>query len=240
MPTIRLEKVAKLYKGGGRHTAAIWDIDLEIEQGEFVFLIGSRGAGKSTLLDLISGDINPDQGNVYLDNVNVRSLRRWGGRKLRSRIGRVRQELSLVSNATVYQNLTSKKMGAVPKGLFVSDKLVEKALGLVGMSGAQERYPAELSHSECTRLELARAILHSPPILLLDEITSRMDDDTTWDLFQLLREMNHRGTTVVMSSNAKKYINIMRGRVITLSDGRVIGDVPKGRYGEIGRYSGIQ
>ncbi len=233
MPTIRLEKAAKLYKGKGRHTTAVLNIDLQVEQGEFVFLLGSRGAGKSTLLDLIAGELAPDHGSVYLDNVDLRRATRRQLAWVRRCIGRVAQGAELVPTATVFQNMTSLRRFGALRGQLFDEPLIAKALALVGMPDCQERFPFELSLSECRRIQLARAILHSPPILLLDEITESMDDDTIWDMFQLLNEMNRLGTTVLMATSARKYVNIMRKRVITLADGKIVGDVRRGRYGQV-------
>ncbi len=234
MPTIRLEKAAKLYRSRNSQMAAVLNIDLTIRQGEFVFLVGSSGAGKSTLLDLIAGEIAPDRGNVYLDNVNIKKLLGRRGARMNRMFGRVPQESGLVRTETVLWNLTSKEKSSWPlRRKLIEEPVVRKALGLVGMPGIEERYPLEFSISECRRIELAKSILYSPHILLLDEITDRVDDGTIWDMLQLLSELNAKGTTIIMSTRAKKYVNIMRRRVITLSDGKIIGDVPRGRYGDI-------
>jgi len=233
MPTIRLSQIAKLYKGKGRHTAAVLNIDLEITQGEFVFFVGSRGAGKSTLLDIISGDLTPDQGAVYLNDVNINRLSRRKRARLRRVIGKVPQDPSLVRTDTVLENFIGARGFGMIRGLWYEEKLVRKALALVGMPGVERRCPREFTYTQCRRLELARAIMRSPPILVLDGITDQMDDDTIWDIFLLLNELNARGTTILMATNAKKFVNIMRRRVITLSDGRIVGDVRRGRYGDI-------
>ena len=113
------------------------------------------------------------------------------------------------------------------------DERIRKVLGLVGMRGAEKMYPGELSIGECRRVELARAMINSPPILVLDEITANLDDDNIWDMIILLNEVNRRGTTVIMATHASKYVNIMRRRVITLVDGHIFGDVERGRYGDV-------
>lgn len=113
------------------------------------------------------------------------------------------------------------------------DERIRKVLGLVGMRGAEKKYPGELSIGECRRVELARAMINSPPILVLDEITANLDDDNIWDMIILLNEVNRRGTTVIMATHASKYVNIMRRRVITLVDGHIFGDVERGRYGDV-------
>ena len=110
---------------------------------------------------------------------------------------------------------------------------MEKVLRMVGVPNVQDKYPVELSGGECRRVELARAIINSPPILVLDELTSNLDEDTIWDIFHLLSELNRRGTTIIMATHAKKFVNLMRKRVITLVDGRIFGDVQKGRYGDV-------
>ena len=109
----------------------------------------------------------------------------------------------------------------------------EKALGLVGLPKVGECFPAQLSIGEARRVELARALISSPPVLLLDELTANLDDDTIWDIMHLLNELNSRGTTIIMATHASQYVNIMRRRVITLVDGRLFGDVKNGKYGDI-------
>ncbi len=196
MPTITLEKVTKYYKipkkhrrGTNRVEVGVEDVDLTVEQGEFVFLVGSSGAGKSTLLDLITVE----------ENLRIAAM-----------IGRRRFE-------------SARHV----------DERIRKVLGLVGMRGAEKKYPGELSIGECRRVELARAMINSPPILVLDEITANLDDDNIWDMIILLNEVNRRGTTVIMATHASKYVNIMRRRVITLVDGHIFGDVERGRYGDV-------
>ncbi len=233
MPTIRLENAAKLYRNNDSHMAAVLNINLQIEQGEFIFFVGSRGAGKSTLLEMISGELPPDRGNVYLDHINLKKLNGRRRAKVLRSFGKVPQDSALIRTETVLWNLMPRESGWPLKKKLVDEPVLRKALGLVGMPGCEDRYPLEFSISECRRIELAKAILHSPPILLLDEITDRVDDDTIWDVFHLLRELNVRGTTILMATRARKFVNIMRKRVITLSDGKIIGDVRRGRYGDI-------
>lgn len=242
MPTIRLENVSKIYKGakrgqgsqgGHRGFETLSKINLQIGQGEFAFFVGSRGAGSSTLLNLISGVLQPDEGTVYLDQTNLSKLGRRQEKKLKYIFGRVPQESSLVRTATVFENLCPPGRFGKMGGTLTDGPLIEKALGLVGMAGSEEKYPGELGTSECRKVELAKAILYSPPILILDRITDHMDDDSIWDMMHLLEEMNRRGTTVLMATQSRQFVNIMRRRVITLVDGRIVGDVAKGRFGDI-------
>ena len=215
-----------------RLTYAVRDISLTVEQGEFVFLIGSSGAGKTTLLQLMSGEIAPDEGTVLLNNTNIaRMLGPWRVRARRT-FGVVSQQGLLIRKRTVGENLM---LAGAAAGMMrrKGREAVKKALGIVGLPGVEECYPAELSIGESRRVELARAVLNSPSILLLDELTANLDDDVIWDLIHLLTELNARGTTIVMATHASQYVNILRRRVITLVDGKIVGDVKNGKYGDI-------
>ncbi|MEY8387099.1 ATP-binding cassette domain-containing protein [Oscillospiraceae bacterium 38-13] len=244
MPTITLENVTKNYKldrrqrkeqAGKKFEVGVENVDLTIKQGEFVFIIGSSGAGKTTLLDLISGKLKPDRGSVCLDKKELSKMIPWSQNRMAILFGKVQQEHSLIRKMTVAENLWIAAQ--VGRRRFESTKHVElrvkKVLGLVGMKGVEERYPVEMSIGECRRVELARALINSPPILVLDEITANLDDDNIWDMFQLLQEVNRKGTTVIMATHASRYVNIMRRRVVTLVDGKIFGDVEKGRYGDV-------
>lgn len=242
MPTITLEKVTKYYKvqkkhrrGEKRLEIGVEDVDLTVEQGEFVFLVGSSGAGKSTLLDLISGKLKPDKGTVSLNGKDLARLFPWSHNQTALLFGKVCQEQTLARRITVEENLRMAAM--IGRRRFESakhiDERIQKVLGLVGMRGTEKMYPGELSIGECRRVELARALINSPPILVLDEITANLDDDNIWDMLILLNEVNRRGTTVIMATHASKYVNIMRRRVITLVDGHIFGDVERGRYGDV-------
>lgn len=233
MPTVQLEKASKTYKSGRVRRDAVSDIDLTIEQGEFVFVVGSSGAGKSTLLQMLSGQSRPDRGAVSLDGINLYPMAPLGWIRARRNFGYVSQEPRLMRQRKVYENLI---MVARISGLSREKKLREvvcKALSVVGLSHLAGKYPCELSIGEVRRVELARAIINSPPILVLDELTANLDEDNIWDILHLLTEMNRQGTTVIMATHARMFVNIMRRRVITLVDGRIAGDVAGGRYGEI-------
>lgn len=234
MPQIRLEKVGKDYlqEQSKQVFHAVQEVDLTIEQGEFVFITGSSGAGKTTLLQLLSCQMPPTSGVVYLDGVNVTALPLRQQERRRMLFGYVPQLSSLVRKKTIEENLLPVAVLGPGRSRGAGER-IEKALGLVGMSKALHRYPVELSQGECRRVELARAILNNPKILALDELTANLDEDTAWDLFYFLEQVNHNGTTVIMASHAKKFVNLMRRRVITLVDGRIFGDVQKGRYGDV-------
>lgn len=237
MATIRLENVTKFYKREKQRFPVLSDIDLTIEQGEFVFLTGSSGAGKSSLLKLITGELRPDLGAVFLDQLNLAKVPPWYWPKLRVTFGQVQQEPRLMRRRTIRENLLLvMKAGASRRS--IQNATLKKALGIVGMSDAEDKYPGELSIGECRRVDLARALINNPPILILDELTANLDEDTNWDLLHLLMEINRQGTTIIMATHSSRFVNLMRRRVITLVDGRIVGDVRRGKYGEIpGRRS---
>lgn len=236
MPSIELKNVSKYYKIERRQEVALQDVNLKIEQGEFVFVVGSSGSGKSTLLEVLSGNKKPNRGNVYLGSSDLQSLRRWKKSRVTQTFGQVWQEPRLMRKRTVEENL---EIAAMIKTWSDSaarrtvKKRVEKVLGLVGMQGVNHKYPVELSCGEARRVELARALINSPDILVLDEITNNLDDDNIWDIFHLLSELNQKGTTIIMATHASQYVNIMYRRVVTLVDGRIFGDVKRGKYGDV-------
>ena len=235
MPAIRLENAAKTYKSEDKRDKrkhyAVRELSITVEQGEFVFLIGSSGAGKTTMLTLLGGEISPDEGAAYIDDVNIaRYFGPWKARLIRT-FGIVGQQTMLIRKRTIMENLlvAGRARGMQRK----SRAAAEQALGLVGLPDVGGCYPAELSIGEVRRVELARSLLSSPPVLLLDELTANLDDDTIWDVLHLLNELNSKGTTIVMATHASQFVNIMRRRVVTLVDGKIVGDVKNGKYGDI-------
>lgn len=232
---IYLDGVGRDYPVEGEHriVRAIDGVNLAIQRGEFVFLTGSSGAGKSTLLQVIACEIPPTRGRVYLDGVNLTRMSARQRERRRLRFGYVPQFPSLLRKKTIHDNLFTVARLGYTKAQLPPEQRVQKALNLVGMGHAANRYPVELSMGECRRVELARAIINNPDILVLDELTANLDEDTAWDMFLFLSELNHHGLTIVMATHAKKFVNLMRRRVITMVDGHIFGDVEKGHYGDI-------
>ena len=228
MPGIRIDHVGKIYKDSRHGVLKTLEADLLIRQGEFVFVTGGAGSGKSTLMELIACEIEPDRGSIWLGGAELSRLSRSELERTRSEcMGVVLQDSELRRTETVFKNLAS--IGGME---YLKDKLfnrpkMEKALSLVGMPGSAERFPTELTSSECRRVELARAIWRSPPILVLDALTERADDDTVWDMLHLLTALNKRGTTVIFASREGSYGSILGKRVVTLSAGRIVSDVHK-------------
>lgn len=240
MPTIHLDHVSKFYKpkrrrkGPVHQIMGVQDVELTIRQGEFVFLVGGSGAGKSTLLRLITGEVKPSQGKVMLGDRDLNRALLLSRNRASVMFGKIWQDPTLIRKKTIEENLAlATRIANGRESQRVMDIRIKKVLGLVGMKGVEKKYPVELSIGECRRVELARALINSPPILVLDEITANLDDDNIWDMFQLLQEVNRMGTTVIMATHASRYVNIMRRRVITLVDGKIFGDVEKGRYGDV-------
>ena len=245
MPKITLDHVSKYYRVERRlpwkkpvpDEIGIEDVSLTIEQGEFVCVIGSSGAGKSTLLDLISGEIKPNRGMVAIDGIPVSDIKRRKGKRMSTLIGRVGQHPELNRSITIQENLNE---AAKAGGKRYQDKKdfserTKKVLGLVGMSGVEDRYPGELMAGECRRVELACAIINSPSILVLDEVIANVDPDSMWDVFLLLNELNRRGTTIIMATHNSEFVNMLRRRVIMLVHGRVYSDNDKGRFGQVSK-----
>jgi len=240
MPTIELYNVSKFYKPKRRKKRSkhinmgVEEVDLTIRQGEFVFLVGSSGAGKSTLLRLITGEERPSQGRVCVDQKEMGWMLKFSRNRAATLFGKIWQDPTLIRKKTIGENLAlASKIALGRETPQVVDLRIKKVLGLVGMKGVEKKYPVELSIGECRRVELARALIGSPPILILDEITANLDDDCIWDTLHLLNDINRKGTTVIMATHDSQYVNILRRRVISMSGGRVIGDVRKGKYGDV-------
>ena len=240
MPTIELENVTKVYKPKRRrkglvHTdMGVEEVNLTIRQGEFVFVVGASGSGKSTLLRLITGEIRPNEGRVCVDEKELGWMLKLSRNRAAMMFGKIWQDPTLIRKKTIGDNLAlAVKIAFGRESPRLVDLRIKKVLGLGGLKGVEKKYPVELSIGECRRVELARALIASPPVLVLDEITANLDDDCIWDTLHLLNDVNRRGTTVIMATHDSQYVNILRRRVITMSGGRVIGDIQKGKYGDV-------
>lgn len=231
MSQIELQHVTKYYTNEKRRFAAVDDVTLSIDKGEFVFLIGSSGAGKTTLLKLIANLIVPEGGSIQIDGVELTRLKLRKRPFYRRNIGQVWQDSGLIRKKTIRENMeiVQRAMGVNHRDIMENTR---KALALVGMRAMENRYPVELSGGQVKLVELARAVVCNPPILLVDEITANLDHDTGWDIMTILGEINRCGTTVVMATHAREFVNIMCRRVVTLVAGRVAADAEKGKYGE--------
>jgi cell division transport system ATP-binding protein len=228
---IRLENVTKTYQAGTR--PALDSVSLEIEKGEFVFLIGQSGSGKTTVLRLLLREEVSDNGLVL---VNGRALNRMPKRKvpeLRRKIGCVFQDFRLLPKKTVYDNVAFalEVINRSPKQI---KRTVPGVLDMVGLTGKAQRLPNELSGGEQQRVAIARAFVNRPLVLLADEPTGNLDPDTSQGIMSLLERINRTGTTVLMATHDNNIVDAMRRRVIELDLGRIIRDQSRGVYG-VGR-----
>jgi cell division transport system ATP-binding protein len=223
---ISMNGVIKRYPGG---VLALDGINIEIHKGEFVFFVGPSGAGKSTIARLLMREQLPTEGSIIIDGIDVTRLKRRQVPMLRRKLGVVFQDFRLLENKTVFENVAFA-MQVVEASKREITRQVPRVLSLVGLGDRADAYPGQLSGGEQQRVSLARAIVNNPPILIADEPTGNLDPDTAWDIMKLLKEINHRGTTVIMATHARDIVNYMRQRVITLEKGRIVRDQQRGGY----------
>jgi len=224
---IRMRRVTKVYKG---NVYALEDITLDIERGEFAFLVGPSGSGKTTFIKLLIKEEAPSSGQIYIADTNINQMRKWKVPYLRRKIGCVFQDFKLLPHKTVFQNV-AYAMEVTGKSRRVTDQQVPEVLKLVGLGHKLDAFPDELSGGEQQRVAIARAFINRPPILLADEPTGNVDPSLGEGLVRLLEKINDSGTTVIMSTHDKEIVNTFRKRVIALENGRIIRDQDRGVYG---------
>lgn len=208
---------------------ALHDVNLYIEKGEFVFLVGATGSGKSSLLKLIYREIVPTSGDIYVNDRDITDMKKREVPYLRRLIGVVFQDFKLIPHKTVYENVAyALEVTGTPHREIGS--MVERVLELVNLKEKIRRFPGELSGGEQQRTSLARAIVNSPLILIADEPTGNLDPESSWEIIQLLNRINIRGTTVIVATHNKEIVDMMRKRVVVLSEGRVSVDQEKAFY----------
>lgn len=218
--------VHKRYPNGA---VALSDINLTIEKGEFVFIVGASGAGKSTILRLINREALPTRGQVLVGGRNIVRMPAWEVPYLRRRMGVVFQDFKLLPNKTVFENV-SFALEVTETPTKDIKRRVTTALELVGLRHVAQALPRELSGGEQQRVSIARAIVSDPVVLLADEPTGNLDPATSWDITTLLYEINKRGTTVIMATHNREIVDTMKKRVIALDHGKIIRDDPRGVY----------
>lgn len=209
---------------------ALDNINLDIEKGEFVFLVGPSGSGKSTLVRLLLKELEATTGTIYVAGRDIGRLSKPKIPYLRRNIGCVFQDFKLLPNKTVYENV-SFALEVIGKPRYMTKNQVEDVLKLVGLGTKMERYPNEISGGEMQRVSIARAFVNHPPILLADEPTGNLDPVTTMGLMKLFNRINRLGTTVVVATHDKEMVDSMRKRVVALDAGRIVRDQARGVYG---------
>ena len=221
-----MTNIAKEYRNG---VIALYDINIEIQKGEFVFLVGSSGAGKSTLIKLILKEEGITRGKLMLDGMDITRVPNRRIPYIRRKVGVVFQDFRLLPNKTVYENVAfaMEIIGAKPREI---RRRVPTILSMVNLSKKASSFPDQLSGGEQQRVSIARSIVNNPQVLIADEPTGNLDPDTAAEIMRVLMDINNRGTTIIMATHAKEIVNTMKKRVIALDSGRMIRDEEKGGY----------
>ncbi len=223
---IKTHNLTKIYN---HKVEALKDIDLHIEPGEFVSIVGQSGSGKSTLVRLIIADESADSGKIIVGGWDITHIKSGEIPTLRRQLGVIFQDFKLLAKKTVFENIAFA-MQACGFGNQEIKKTVKQMIKLVGLEGKENRYPNQLSGGEQQRVAIARSLVHKPKLLVADEPTGNLDSINTREIIDLLKKINKLGTTVVLVTHNKEVVNSLRGRVITLDNGRIISDQASGRY----------
>ena len=221
---IEFRNVSKVYN---KNVKALTNVNINIDKGEFVFLVGPSGAGKSTFIKMLLKEVEPSTGNIVMGNEDLSKIKRRQIPYHRRKIGMVFQDFRLIPTLNVYENVAfaMRVVGASPKEI---RKRVPMVLSLVGLSNKYKMFPTELSGGEQQRVSIARAIVNNPKVLIADEPTGNLDPETAKEIMELIDDINKAGTTVVMATHAKEIVNSMKKRVIAIDKGEVVSDVQKG------------
>ena len=226
MELISIKGVDKQYKNG---VTAVYNLDLKVKKGEFIFIIGASGSGKSTIIKMLYREEKPTRGEIVIGGINVGKLKNRKVYKLRRKIGIVFQDFKLLSKLTVFENVAfALEIFGLPKSEIREKTL--KALELVGLKNKTKDFPDELSGGEQQRVAIARAIVNGPKLLLCDEPTGNLDPKTSFEIMRVLEEINNLGTTVIMATHDKDIVNKMEKRVILMENGRLAKNDEKGTY----------
>ena len=217
---IRLSDVVKEYESG---TTALKGISLRIEDGEFVFLVGPSGSGKSTIIKLLTGEIVPTSGQIAVNGFSLTNIAERQIPLLRRTVGVIFQDFRLIEKKTVYENLSfaMRAVGASPREI---KKRIPYVLELVGLEEKTDRYPNEISGGEQQRVAIARALINNPSTIIADEPTGNLDPARSLEIMRLLERINQLGTTMVVVTHEKDLVDQFKKRVVTLDQGRIIGD----------------
>jgi cell division transport system ATP-binding protein len=224
---IKTEHVSKVYKDT---VVALEDVSVDVQKGEFVFIVGPSGSGKSTFIRLLLKEEEPTRGSIFVAGKNIANLSPWKVPYLRRNVGTIFQDFKLLPDKTVFQNVAFA-LEVIGKPHHVIDKRVPEILELVGLGEKLNNYPEELSGGEQQRVSIARSFVNRPLILLADEPTGNLDPSTSVEIMKLLDRINRTGTTVIMATHDNAIVDAMRRRVVELADGKVVRDQARGVYG---------
>ena len=223
---IEFTNVEKTYEQGN---TALNGVNMQIEDGEFCFLVGPSGSGKSTIIKLITGELRPTSGSVHVNGYSLERIRKREIPYLRRTVGVVFQDFRLIANKTVYENVAfaMRVIGAKPKEI---RERVPYVLELVGLENKKDRHPGEMSGGEQQRLAIARALVNNPSTIIADEPTGNLDPARSFEIMSLLEEINNLGTTVLVVTHEKDLVETFSKRVIAIDDGLVVSDGTEGYY----------
>lgn len=221
---IILENVSKTYSSG---VPALENINLRVEKGEFVFIVGNSGSGKSTLIKLLLKELEPTEGKIYVNKRFLNKITRRKLPQLRRDIGVVFQDFRLLEDRNVYDNVAfAMKVVEAPNRLIRGQVL--SMLSMVGLLNKNDTFPKQMSGGEQQRVAIARALVNNPSILLCDEPTGNLDPENSWEIMKVLEEANRRGTTVVVVTHNMEIVDAMKKRTVTMNGGKIISDVKQG------------
>ena len=226
---VHLHDVSMTYRSSTSKAANC--LNLDIEEGEFVFLVGPSGSGKTTIIKLLTGEVRPDEGEIEVNGFNLSTMKRRHLPRLRRTLGVIFQDFRLIDNKTVYDNVAFA-MHVVGASRREIRERVPYVLQLVGLEGREKRLPQELSGGEQQRVAVARALVNSPNLIIADEPTGNLDPAKSLELMLLLQKINDLGTTVLVVTHEKELVNAFSKRVIKLEKGSIVSDGTGGYYGE--------
>lgn len=223
---ILMEDVHKVYPNG---VTALNGINVEIKQGEFVFIVGQSGAGKSTFIKLMYREEKPTKGKIIINDINLNQMKESRVPYLRRQIGVVFQDFKLLPKLTVYENVAYALEVIEESPRMIRSRVME-VLDEVGLKNKARMLPAELSGGEQQRVSIARAIVNRPKIVIADEPTGNLDPETSWGIMRTFEEINDKGTTIIMATHSKEIVDSFKKRVIAIEDGVIVRDEQRGEY----------
>ena len=223
---IKLEGVSKLYSAD---STVLRDINLHIEPGEFVSIVGQSGAGKTTLVKLLIAEERPTKGKIEIGGWNITDIGSSTIPYLRRQIGVIFQDFKLLPKKTVFENVSFALEVAGEKSARIN-QVVPQVLNIVGLSNKNLRYPSQLSGGEQQRVVIARSLVHRPKVIIADEPTGNLDSINTAEIIEILKKINEFGTTILLVTHNREVVNHLRRRVITLANGQIINDDSQGKY----------
>ncbi|MGM8215219.1 cell division ATP-binding protein FtsE [Bacillaceae bacterium W0354] len=224
---IQMQSVSKVYSNG---VSALSGVDVHIERGDFVYVVGPSGAGKTSFIKMMYREESPTKGKVYIDGVDLSRLKEKEIPFMRRQIGVVFQDFKLLQKLTVYENVAFA-LEVIEENPRKIRRNVMNVLDQVGLKHKARFIPAQLSGGEQQRVAIARAIVNNPKLLIADEPTGNLDPETSWEIMRIFEEINSKGTTLVMATHSKDIVNKIRKRVIAMENGQIVRDEHRGEYG---------